>query len=216
MRPSGVMEANACLAASDASSLSNWPRMIGVSVAPGLSVFTRMPLSLSSWAQVRTSERTPGIHRSNPTLVPRAANLYGGSAAIYRQNRTVDETGTIGRQEHDRLGNLLRRSGTSSRRLRRELLQRVAHCRCAFGAGWSGTDRIYADALGAIFGRPRFSQQIESGFARPIEAHDRRAVISDHRRDIDDCSFASVRHERGKLGDEEIGRLHIERVDVVK
>src|SRR5499427_4329081 len=27
------------------------------------------------------------IHRSNPRLVPRAANLYGGSAAIYRQNR---------------------------------------------------------------------------------------------------------------------------------
>src|SRR5262249_7124403 len=143
MRPSGVMEANACLAASDASSLSNWPRMIGVSVAPGLSVFTRMPLSLSSWAQVRTSERTPGIHRSNPTLVPRAANLYGGSAAIYRQNRTLDETGTIGRQEHDRLGNLLRRGGTASRPLRPALFQPPAPCPPALGARCARADPAF-------------------------------------------------------------------------
>src|SRR5262245_43377954 len=74
-------------------------------------------------------------------------NLYGGSAAIDRQNRTLDETGAIARQEHDRLGYLLRRGRTPGRRLRREPLQRVAHCRRAFGAGRSGTDRIHADAL---------------------------------------------------------------------
>src|SRR6202043_2504448 len=62
-------------------------------------------------------------------------SLYGGSAAIARQNRTLDETGAVARQEHDRLGNLLGRGRTPGRRLRRELLQRVAHCRRAFGAG---------------------------------------------------------------------------------
>jgi hypothetical protein len=59
------------------------------------------------------------------------------------------------REEQDRLGNLLRRGRTPGRRLRRELLQHVAHCRRAFGAGRSGTDRIDADALGPIFGCPR-------------------------------------------------------------
>jgi hypothetical protein len=76
-----------------------------------------------------------------------ARNLYRGSSAIDRQNRTLDETGAVGCQEHDCLGNLLRRGRTPGRRLRRELLQRVAHCRGAIGAGRSGTDRIHADAL---------------------------------------------------------------------
>jgi len=53
-------------------------------------------------------------------------NLYGGSAAIDRQNRTLDETGAVARQEHDRLGNLLRRGRTPGRRLRRKLLQRAS------------------------------------------------------------------------------------------
>jgi hypothetical protein len=61
-------------------------------------------------------------------------------------------------------------------------------------AGQSGTDRIDADALGAVFGRPRFGQQIDGGFARSIEAHARRAVSGDHRRDVDDGSFAPLRH----------------------
>jgi len=35
------------------------PRMIGVSVAPGLNVLTRIPLLFNSWAQTRTRARTP-------------------------------------------------------------------------------------------------------------------------------------------------------------
>src|SRR4029077_12242192 len=58
--------------------------------------------------------------------------------------------------------------------------------------------------------------QIDGGLARSIDAHAGRAVNGDHRRDVDDCSFASLRHQRGKLGDEKIGRLHIERIDVVE
>src|SRR5689334_6610110 len=80
---------------------------------------------------------------SGSSLLAGHRNLDGGSAAIDRQNRTLDETGAIARQEHDRLGYLLRDGRTPGRRLRRELLQRVAHCRRAFGAGRSGTDRIH-------------------------------------------------------------------------
>src|SRR5205085_884296 len=87
--------------------------------------------------------------------------LYGGSAAIDGENRTLDETCAVGRQEHDRFGDLLRGGRTPGRRLRRELLQRVAHCCRAFGAGRSRTDRIHTDAFWAIFGRPRFGQQID-------------------------------------------------------
>src|SRR5262249_61699056 len=75
------------------------------------------------------------IHRSNPTLVARAANLYGGSAAIYRQNRTLDETGTIGRQEHDSLGNLLPRGGATSRPMPPWQVEPGARGAVARGAG---------------------------------------------------------------------------------
>jgi hypothetical protein len=50
--------------------------------------------------------------------------------------------------------------------LARELLKRVAHCRGAFGAGRSRTDRIHADALAAIFGRPRFRLHSRRGSLR--------------------------------------------------
>src|SRR6478752_1263234 len=143
-------------------------------------------------------------------------NLDGGSAAIDRKDRAMDETGAVGCQEHDRLGNLLRRGRASGWRLRRELLQGVAHCSRTFGAGRSGTDRIDAHALGSIFGCPRLGQQIDGSFARSIEAQARSTVIGDHRRDVDDCALASLRHQRGKFGDEEEGRSHIERIDVVE
>ena len=93
--------------------------------------------------------------------------LYGGSAAIDRQNRTLDETGAVARQEHDRLGNLLRRGRTPGRRLRRQLLQAVAHRRRAFGAGRSGTDRIDADALGSIFGPQALVKRLMAALLDP-------------------------------------------------
>src|SRR5262249_19245906 len=73
-----------------------------------------------------------------------------------------------------------------------------------------------AESLGAIFARPRFGQQIDGGLARSIEAQALHPEIGGHRRDVDDCSFASLRHQRSKLSDEKIGRLHVDRVDVVK
>src|SRR2546427_5018334 len=38
-------------------------------------------------------------------------------------------------------------------------------------------------------------QQIDGGLARAIEAHAGHPVIGDHRRYIDDCPFASLRHQ---------------------
>src|SRR5205807_2206520 len=49
-----------------------------------------------------------------------------------------------------------------------------------------------------------------------IEAHASRPVISDHRRYIDDCPLASLRHQRSKFRDEEVRHLDVERIHAVK
>src|SRR3979490_2278468 len=60
-RPMGVAAAKEAFAASACSFVLNCPSMIGVSVAPGLNVLTRIPRSLSSVVHVLAKERTAAL-----------------------------------------------------------------------------------------------------------------------------------------------------------
>ena len=61
IRPSGVIVEKKARAPSASSLVLNWPSMIGVSIAPGESVLTRIPRSFNSIAQVRAKERTAAL-----------------------------------------------------------------------------------------------------------------------------------------------------------
>jgi hypothetical protein len=61
MRPSVVIDEKNARAPSASSLVLNWLSMIGVSIAPGDSVLTRMPRSFNSIAQVRAKERTAAL-----------------------------------------------------------------------------------------------------------------------------------------------------------
>src|ERR1700739_4707304 len=60
LRPSGVIFLNISLPASASSLVLNWPSMIGVSMAPGDSVFTRIDRSFSSAAMLLAQKRSLG------------------------------------------------------------------------------------------------------------------------------------------------------------
>src|SRR5213080_2677947 len=142
--------------------------------------------------------------------------LYGGAASVYGEFCAVNETGTIRCQEDDGFGNLVGGSRTASRRLGGELLQSLTHRVRTFRARRSRADCIDADPTRTILSRPCFRQQIDGGLAGAIETHTRHPVIRDHCRYIDDCPFSSLRHQRGKFSDEEVWRLNVERVHVLK
>src|SRR5579864_8794526 len=63
--------------------------------------------------------------------------------------------------------------------------------------------------LGPYSARPRFGEEINGGLARSIKAHARHSVIGNHCRYIDDCTFTSLGHQRGKFRDQEIRRLDV-------
>ena len=128
----------------------------------------------------------------------------------------MNETGTIRRQEDNGLSDLVRSSGTARWRLGGQLLEALPHCVSAFRARRPRAHRIDADTAPAIFGRPRFGQQVDGGLARSIEAHASQPVIGDHRRYIDDCPLASLRHQRSKFRDEEVRHLDVERIHAIK
>src|SRR5713226_4417614 len=95
----------------------------------------------------------------------------GGAPSVYGELCTVNETSTIRRQEDNGLGNFVRCTWTTRRRLGSQLLEGLAHCFGTFRARRSGTHGIDPHPARAIFGRPCLGEQINGGLARPIEAH---------------------------------------------
>ena len=75
----------------------------------------------------------------------------------------MNETGAIRRQEDNGLSDLVRCSRTARRRLGRQSLEALPHCVSAFRARRPRADRIDADTARAVFGRPRFGQQVDGG-----------------------------------------------------
>src|SRR5207244_11334201 len=121
---------------------------------------------------------------------PQTSN--GSAPSINSKLCPVNETGTIRGQEDNGFGNLVRCSRTVRRSLGGQLLKGLAHSLCAFGACRPRADGIDPDTARPIFSGPRFSQQVQGGLARPIEAHAGHPVISDHRGYIDYRPFASL------------------------
>src|SRR5215469_12172837 len=97
--------------------------------------------------------------------------LHGSPASVDSKLCTLNEAGTIGCQEDNGFGNLVRCSRTSHGCLGGKLFEGFTHSLCAFRAGRSGTHRIDADASRTIFRRPCFGQEIDRGLTRAIQAH---------------------------------------------
>src|SRR5437762_13634261 len=149
-------------------------------------------------------------------LKSRQDQLNCSAPSINGEFCSINETGTVGRQEDNRFRNFVRGTRPACWRLRCQLLKALAHRACPFRACWPRAHGINTDAARAVFRSPHLRQQIDRGLARAIEAHARRAVIGRHRRYIDDCSFASLRHWRSEFRDEEVRRLDIERIDALE
>src|SRR5437660_9775831 len=79
--------------------------------------------------------------RSRPLARGLASN--GGAAAADGDHSALNEAGCIGAREENRVGDLLWRGHPAGPRSSSELIQRVAHDRCALsacGAGGYGVD----------------------------------------------------------------------------
>src|SRR6266481_8872670 len=94
----------------------------------------------------------------------------GRAPAVDSEFGAMNETGTIRRQKHDGLRNLVRCRWTARWRLGGQLLKPLPHGLRAFRARRPRAHGIDADTARAIFRRPRFGQQVDGGLARAIEA----------------------------------------------
>src|SRR5207244_11780011 len=73
-----------------------------------------------------------------------------------------------------------------------------------------------ADTAWPMIRRPGVRWQVDRCLARAIKAHTGRPVVSNHRGYVDDCAFASLRHQRSKFRNQEIWNFDIERIHILK
>src|SRR5437870_12837085 len=92
----------------------------------------------------------------------------GSTPSVDSEFCTVNETGTIRRQEDNGLSDLVCCSRTTRRRLGRQLIEPLTHRLRAFRARRSRAHCVDADTARSVFSRPSFGQQINGGLARAV------------------------------------------------
>src|SRR5260370_21580813 len=133
----------------------------------------------------------------------------GRAPSIHGEFCALNEACAVCRQEDNCFRNFVGCCRTTRGRLGGELFKTLSHRIRAPRARGPGTHLVNPHALRSVFGSPGFRQQIDGGLACTVEAHPGRSVVSNHRRKIHDCPFASLGHQWSKRRDEKIWSLHV-------
>ena len=100
-------------------------------------------------------------------------------------------------------------AGMAGRRLRGQLVQRVAHHLHTRGAGGPGTDHVDPDTLGPELRSPALRHEGQRRLAPPVRSHARDPELGGHGGDVDDGAPATLGHPGRDVADQVERRLHV-------